>query len=140
LSVDPGSQLIATANETPLMVYCGEHAEPEKIKTLRHSGVDVCNHIDSRSLLSVLSNLGDRSIQSVLVEGGASVAGALFDAGLVNKISFFLAPMIIGGGEAPGAIAGQGAERLSSAWKLKEVEIHRRGDDLEITGYPENDN
>ena len=46
------------------------------------------------------------------------MAGKFLDAGLVNKVSFFLAPIIIGGREAPNAIGGQGAETLAEALKL----------------------
>jgi diaminohydroxyphosphoribosylaminopyrimidine deaminase/5-amino-6-(5-phosphoribosylamino)uracil reductase len=80
--------------------------------------------------------LGQRSIQSVLVEGGANVAGKLFDAGLVNKVSFFVAPLIIGGREASTAIAGEGARTLADAFELDDVELIPRGRDLEVTGYP----
>lgn len=91
---------------------------------------------NGRDFPGVLAELGRRSLQSVLVEGGASVAGKLLDADLVNKVSFFLAPIIIGGREAPSAIGAQGAETLAEALKLENIEIAQRGNDLEITGYP----
>jgi diaminohydroxyphosphoribosylaminopyrimidine deaminase/5-amino-6-(5-phosphoribosylamino)uracil reductase len=72
----------------------------------------------------------------VLVEGGATIAGKLLEADLVNKVSFFLAPIIIGGCEAPSAIGGAGAERLVDALRLENIEIVRRGEDIEVTGYP----
>jgi diaminohydroxyphosphoribosylaminopyrimidine deaminase/5-amino-6-(5-phosphoribosylamino)uracil reductase len=75
-------------------------------------------------------------MQSLLVEGGASVAGNFLDAGLVNKVSFFIAPMIIGGREAPMAVGGHGAETLQDALELQDVEITQRGPDIEVTGYP----
>ena len=56
--------------------------------------------------------------------------------GLLNKISFFLAPIIIGGGDAPTAIGGQGAKALTDAFELQDVEITQRGRDIEVTGYP----
>ena len=70
------------------------------------------------------------------MEGGANVAGALLDAGLVDKVTFFIAPRLIGGREAPSAIGGPGVERLSEAIDLEDVEIVQRGSDFEITGYP----
>ena len=89
-----------------------------------------------RNLERVLQELAGRSIQSVLVEGGANVAGAFIDAGLVDKVSFFIAPIIIGGRDAPTAISGTGAEKIADAIKLQDVEIAERGRDVEITGYP----
>ncbi len=101
------------------------------------AGVDVvCDESNGRDLNAVLSELGRRSIQSVLVEGGAGIAGKLLEAGLVNKVSFFLAPIIIGGQDARGAVGGAGVERLADALKLHNLEIVRRGEDIEVTGYP----
>ena len=104
---------------------------------LESRGVEVVqNQTAGRDLRAMLDELGRRSIQSVLVEGGAGVAGKFFDAGLVNKVSFFVAPLIIGGREAPNAVAGEGAETLAEAFELQDLEIIQRGRDLEVTGYP----
>jgi diaminohydroxyphosphoribosylaminopyrimidine deaminase / 5-amino-6-(5-phosphoribosylamino)uracil reductase len=90
-----------------------------------------------RDLENVLQELGRRSIQSVLVEGGASVAGAFLSSGLVDKVSFFIAPLIIGGCDASPAVGGTGAEKISDAVRLRDVEIEQHGPDVEITGYPD---
>ena len=87
-------------------------------------------------LKSILKELGARSIQSVLVEGGPSLAALLLEANLVNKVTFFVAPMLIGGQDAPSAIAGAGAERIADAMRLQNIEVRQHGDDVEITGYP----
>jgi len=89
-------------------------------------------------LHSVLRELGSRSLQSLLVEGGAAVAGEFIDAGLVNKITFFIAPKIIGGTAAPSAIGGSGAETMPDALELERVSVTQRGKDIEVTGYPKN--
>jgi diaminohydroxyphosphoribosylaminopyrimidine deaminase/5-amino-6-(5-phosphoribosylamino)uracil reductase len=84
-------------------------------------------------LRSVLRELGQRSIQSVLVEGGGEVAGSFIEAGLVNKVTFFIAPKIVGG---PATIGWKGVERMSDALELERVEVIQRGCDIEVTGYP----
>jgi len=71
-----------------------------------------------------------------LVEGGSGVAGRFIDAGLVNKVTFFVAPKIVGGSEAPGAVGGVGVELMKDALQLEHVEITQRGNDIEVTGYP----
>jgi diaminohydroxyphosphoribosylaminopyrimidine deaminase/5-amino-6-(5-phosphoribosylamino)uracil reductase len=137
LKIPANAKLVDTAAEAPLVIFAGRKADTAKLDLLRSSGVEVvCDVANGRDLLSVLSELGARSIQSVLVEGGAGVAGKLLEGGLVNKVSFFLAPIIIGGREAPSAIGGVGAERLVDALRLQNVEIARRGEDIEVTGYP----
>ena len=78
-------------------------------------------------LLAVLRELGRRSLQSLLVEGGARVAGAFLDAGLVNKVSFFIAPIIIGGRGAPAAVGGTGAETITDALDLATLKLSIAG-------------
>ncbi len=137
LKIPGNAKLVATAGEAPVIIFAGQKAESAKLDLLRAAGVEVvCDESNGRDLRAVLSELGGRSIQSVLVEGGAGVAGKLLEAGLVNKVSFFLAPIIIGGQDAPGAIGGDGIERLADALKLHNLEIVRRGEDIEVTGYP----
>jgi diaminohydroxyphosphoribosylaminopyrimidine deaminase/5-amino-6-(5-phosphoribosylamino)uracil reductase len=137
LEIPTDAKLVATANEAPLTIFAGQEAENAKLDLLRSLGVEVvCDEANGRNLHGVLTELGRRSIQSVLVEAGAGVAGKLLEGGLVNKVSFFLAPIIIGSREAPSAIGGAGAERLADALRLHNVEIVRRGEDIEVTGYP----
>lgn len=136
LTVGPESQLAATANEEPVLVFAGSSAATSLAGELVTRGIEVFRDVSSRDAEAVLNELGRRQIQSVLIEGGATVAGRFLDAGLVNKVSFFLAPRIIGGREAPTAIAGEGAERLADAFELQDVEIIMRGGDIEVTGYP----
>ena len=92
--------------------------------------------LDPQNLLSVLDALGRRSIQSVLVEGGAAIAGSFIDSRLANKISFFVAPKIIGGSDAPIAVGGKGIQRMAEALDLDRIEVTRHGRDFEVTGYP----
>jgi len=137
LKVSPDSQLVKSANEWPVIVFAGDFAAASKSEVLELRAVEVLRDTASgRDLRAVLEELGQRSIQSILVEGGASVAGNFLDAGLVNKVSFFIAPRIIGGRAAPMAVGGKGAETLRDALELQDVEIAQRGPDIEVTGYP----
>jgi diaminohydroxyphosphoribosylaminopyrimidine deaminase/5-amino-6-(5-phosphoribosylamino)uracil reductase len=137
LKIPVDAKLVSSTGEAPLIIFAGQNAETAKLDLLRSSGVEIVNDkADGRDFYSVFTELGARSMQSVLVEGGASVAGKMLAAGLVNKVSFFLAPIIIGGRDAPSAIGGLGAERLADALRLHDVEIVQRGEDIEVTGYP----
>jgi diaminohydroxyphosphoribosylaminopyrimidine deaminase/5-amino-6-(5-phosphoribosylamino)uracil reductase len=131
LTIPSTSRLVTTAHETPVLVF----ASPEKSETLAATPVEVAKS-DSRDLEDVLRQLAERDIQSVLVEGGATVAGTFLDAGLIQKVSFFIAPIIIGGREAPSAVGGEGAASLADAFNLENVEIRQQGNDVEVTGYP----
>ena len=137
LQTDPESQLVQTAKEEPVLIFAGQSFDTKKAEGLQSRGVEiVSDSFKGRDLLVVMEELGKRSLQSVLVEGGATIAGNLIDAGLVDKVTFFLAPVIIGGRDAPSAIGGDGAESLIDALELVDVEMVQRGRDIEVTGYP----
>ena len=129
------SNLVTTAHEIPTIIFSNS-TEEEKIEALFQRGVQV-PRIDARDLDGVLHELYERDIQSVLVEGGTEIAGAFCDANLVDKFTFMIAPIIIGGHDAPAAIGGKGANSISTASALQNVQIRQHGADFEITGYPE---
>jgi len=112
LRLSPDSQLARTMSEAPVIV------------------------IGNTDLRAVLKELADKLLQSVLVEGGATVAGEFLEAGLVDKVTFFIAPKIIGGTTAPSAIGGAGVETMSDALELERISVVQRGKDIEVTGYP----
>lgn len=86
-------------------------------------------------LTSLLRSLSQRQITSVLVEGGGSVLGSLFDNKLVDKVIAFIAPIVIGGTEARTAVAGKGVDRVAEALRLERVHVERFGDDIMLSGY-----
>jgi diaminohydroxyphosphoribosylaminopyrimidine deaminase / 5-amino-6-(5-phosphoribosylamino)uracil reductase len=136
LRLSQASQLVKTAAEAPLVIFSGNDVEDSKVKALRDCSVDIDNS-GTRDLSSVLKNLARRSLHSVLLEGGPTLAGSFVDAALINKATFFVSPIIIGGNDAPGAVGGSGVDVVRHALKLRDVRTAQRGEDLEITGYPE---
>lgn len=119
IQLSPESKLATTTSEAPVLVF-GRSGNTD----LTDRSVEIIN-TDPSDLCSVLAELGRRSIQSVLVEGGATVAGAFIAAGLVNKVSVFIAPKLIGG-----------CDLMADALELESVDLVQRGRDLEFTGYP----
>src|SRR6185295_15772480 len=140
LEISLESKLIQTANESPVLIFAGKtvsSSASELTSPVMPRGVEVVrDSANGRDLAMILDELGRREIQSVLVEGGANVAGKFLDSGLVNKISFFIAPKIIGGLDAPTAIGGLGVEKLAEGIELQDVKVTPRGQDVEFTGYP----
>ena len=138
LQLSSESRLANTAAESPVILFAGANADAGKRTALKAKGVEIIvDKANGRDPVAILEQLANRSLQSVLVEGGAATAGKLLEAGLVDKVTFFIAPMIIGGQIAPGAVGGSGVEKISDAFRLKDVEVVRRGEDIEVTGYPE---
>jgi diaminohydroxyphosphoribosylaminopyrimidine deaminase / 5-amino-6-(5-phosphoribosylamino)uracil reductase len=136
IRLSPNSQLARTTSEGPVIVFGGsDTAREERRGALKAQGVEIVP-VSRGDLPGVLRELGRRSLQSVLVEGGAAVAGEFVDAGLVNKVTFLIAPKIIGGTAAPSAVGGTGVELMSGAVELERTTVVQRGNDIEITGYP----
>jgi diaminohydroxyphosphoribosylaminopyrimidine deaminase / 5-amino-6-(5-phosphoribosylamino)uracil reductase len=130
------SNLVATAKETPTLIV-SDSDNDAKIEKLIECGVDVVRE-NARDLNAVLEALRKRDLQSVLVEGGTEIAGSFVDAKLVDKLTFIIAPIVIGGHSAPVAIGGNGANSLDNALRLKDFQIIKHGADFEFTGYPIN--
>jgi len=87
-----------------------------------------------KTLAQVLDDLGSREITSVLIEGGGDVLGQAFDGRLVDRVHFFLAP-ILTGGPVP-AVAGEGANSTAESARIRELKVQKVGPDLLVTGYP----
>ena len=133
------AQLVRTARAWPLLVFTAAPRDAHKAAALETLGVAVVGVgvRDGRlDLEQVLDELGRRQSTSLLVEGGAEVAGSFFDQRLLDKVTFFIAPKLIGGRAAVPALGGRGIARLTEAAELREVEVVHRGGDWEITGYP----
>jgi diaminohydroxyphosphoribosylaminopyrimidine deaminase/5-amino-6-(5-phosphoribosylamino)uracil reductase len=81
----------------------------------------------------LLKKLGAENVTSLLVEGGGEVNASFLLGGLAQRVAFFYAPKILGGRNARKGVAGDGAEKLSEAVRLREVEWRRLGEDLLLT-------
>jgi diaminohydroxyphosphoribosylaminopyrimidine deaminase/5-amino-6-(5-phosphoribosylamino)uracil reductase len=128
------SKLVTTAREAPTIVVT---TPGNCTKGLSDLGVEVVELPDGgRDLNAVLNMLAERDLQSILVEGGTEVAGSFSDAKLVDKVTFIVAPIIVGGDRAPNAIGGNGAGRIEDAITLEHVTVEQLEKDIEITGYP----
>ncbi|MEW6398780.1 MAG: bifunctional diaminohydroxyphosphoribosylaminopyrimidine deaminase/5-amino-6-(5-phosphoribosylamino)uracil reductase RibD [Bacillota bacterium] len=79
--------------------------------------------------------LGEREITSVLLEGGPTLAASFLAGGWVDKIMFFLAPLLVGGAWAPSPLGGEGVARLREARRLRDVVVERVGGDVLVTAY-----
>ena len=129
-----GSQLVGSVSEAPLLVVTGPDAPADRVAALERAGVDVLGTAgDAPARVSqALSEFGRREISSLLLEGGAALTGSFLDAGEVDELRLFIAPVILGGGGVPLA-AGGGAARVADAVRAVGLESERSGDDILIT-------
>ena len=82
-----------------------------------------------------LARLAGEEVQSLLLEGGPTLAGAFLRAGLIDKLLLFVAPKLVGGDDAPPLFAGPGARSLAESVPVGELEVEQLGDDLLLTAY-----
>jgi diaminohydroxyphosphoribosylaminopyrimidine deaminase / 5-amino-6-(5-phosphoribosylamino)uracil reductase len=82
-----------------------------------------------------LARLAGEEVQSLLLEGGPTLAGSFLRAGLIDKLLLFIAPKLVGGDDAPPLFAGPGAHSLAEAVPVGELEVEPVGDDLLLTAY-----
>jgi diaminohydroxyphosphoribosylaminopyrimidine deaminase/5-amino-6-(5-phosphoribosylamino)uracil reductase len=117
----------------PVVVYTAGAPDAERARELSARGAEIVP-LAEPGVAAVVRDLAARGVRSLLVEGGAGVAGAFVDAGLWDRVVVFAAPLLIGGERAVPAIGGTGVGRLREAGRLGPLRIARRGADLEIAG------
>jgi diaminohydroxyphosphoribosylaminopyrimidine deaminase/5-amino-6-(5-phosphoribosylamino)uracil reductase len=124
----PAKTLVATSETSPKRWRAAVEATRAEVLVLP---IDA-DHVDLRALLA---HLADRDVLTLLVEGGGVILGGFFDAGLVDKVHAIIAPIIVGAADAPAAVAGEGADRMAVALRLRDVTVERLGEDVLVTGY-----
>jgi diaminohydroxyphosphoribosylaminopyrimidine deaminase/5-amino-6-(5-phosphoribosylamino)uracil reductase len=79
------------------------------------------------SLPALLDEIGRRGMLSLLVEGGSELLGAFFAEKLVDRVWAFIAPLVIGGRNAPGPVGGSGIEALAQAIRFRQLQVEMIG-------------
>ena len=92
-------------------------------------------HDGTLEIHSVLTELGQRGMTNILVEGGADTLGRFRDAGEMDEIHAFIAPKLLGGARSLTPVGGLGVAGLDEAWSLAEWDTERVGGDLLIHGF-----
>jgi diaminohydroxyphosphoribosylaminopyrimidine deaminase/5-amino-6-(5-phosphoribosylamino)uracil reductase len=133
--LSPDSALARGAREVPVYLVAGGGADAGRVAALEAAGVRVIALPGERpDPGAALAALAGHDVQSLFLEGGAELADGFLRAGLVDVVRWFVAPILIGGREAPGAIGGQGVARLADAPRLAGVAVERVGDDVLVSG------
>ncbi|MBI4707017.1 MAG: bifunctional diaminohydroxyphosphoribosylaminopyrimidine deaminase/5-amino-6-(5-phosphoribosylamino)uracil reductase RibD [Candidatus Omnitrophica bacterium] len=122
--------IIATLN-----VALGQQTENRASLTKKARVLEVKEMTGEINLKDMFKKLAQMGITSVIVEGGGTLIGSLFDQKLVDKVLFFISPKIIGGKQALTSVMGKGIARIDSAIKLKNVKMRRFGEDFLLEGY-----
>ncbi len=124
------SRLVTSADELPVLVIASDSVPTEHLGGLREAGVEVMTLMGDRGVRvhAALDELGRRGITSLLLEGGAELAGSFLDAGEVDQLRLFYAPLLLGGGR-PLAVRS-GASEVAAGERPLAVDWERSGDDV----------
>ena len=130
------SQIVKTAGKIRTIAAYTDAEEGTK-KKLKSTGVELLQisekngHVDLEKLIRTL---GEKKIDSILVEGGGNIHGSLLQTGLVNRVYAYIAPKLIGGKNALPPVGGDGIEKMKDAVVLQNQEILHLGADYCIRG------
>lgn len=130
------SKLVTDASRVPLTVVVSRAAPRAASDALASHGADVLvatGENEPARVLSALDQLGADAVTSVLLEGGPHLAGTFLDAGEVDEIRLFLAPLVLGGRTARDPLEGEGVEAIADAVRALTLECERHGPDLLIS-------
>ena len=130
------SKIVTTAKEIKTIVVTIKN-DVEKESRLRSFGVEILKMEGKIHLPDLLKILGERNIDSILVEGGGTVHGSFLQENLVDRVYAFIAPKLIGGVKALSPVLGEGIPKMENALKLMDTECSMIQNDILITGRVE---
>jgi diaminohydroxyphosphoribosylaminopyrimidine deaminase/5-amino-6-(5-phosphoribosylamino)uracil reductase len=130
------SKLVRDARRVPLTVVVSRAARRAATDALESHGIEVViaagEHEPAR-VRSALDQLGAAGITSILLEGGPHLAGAFLDAGEIDEIRLFLAPLVLGGKTARDPLEGEGVDAIADAARAMTLDCQRVGADLLVS-------
>lgn len=125
---DPELTVRAIDGPDPLRVVLGTAPPGARI----HPCLELVGDLDA-----VLDILGGKGVLQLLVEGGATVAGAFHRAGLVDRYVLYVAPVLLGGDDGNPVLGGAGVPTMTEAWQGRLIAVERLGADVKLTVEPE---
>ena len=124
------------APEIPLTVVVSRAAPRQDTDALEAAGADIVvatGENEPARVRSALTQLGESGVTSILLEGGPHLAGSFLDAGEIDEMRLFLAPLLLGGRAARDPLEGEGVEQISEALRALTLDCERVADDLLIS-------
>jgi diaminohydroxyphosphoribosylaminopyrimidine deaminase / 5-amino-6-(5-phosphoribosylamino)uracil reductase len=133
LRVPLTARVVAEASKVPTWFITIKGGDAARREAFRRAGVALievpATPDRTADMTAALQELGQRGLTRVLVEGGATLAAVLLGAGLVDRLAWFHAPVLIGGDGVP-AVAPLGIEKLADAPRFERVSLETVGEDV----------
>lgn len=136
LSIPENSNIFAKDSQVIIITLPsrpGQETQNRKSLAAKAKILEVKEKAGQINLRDALKKLAQLQISNIIVEGGGTMIGSLFDERLVDKILFFISPKIIGGKDAVSSVMGNGVKRVDQAIKLQDLKIRRFGEDLLVS-------
>jgi diaminohydroxyphosphoribosylaminopyrimidine deaminase / 5-amino-6-(5-phosphoribosylamino)uracil reductase len=127
------SALVESIDEAPLIVICAPEAASARRDALEAAGAEVIvapGRTRGARLEAALDEIGRHEVQDLLVEGGPTLAGALFDAGEIDRVRLFIAPVLVGAAEARAVLEGEGVARIAEGVHPLATSFEQVGEDI----------
>ena len=129
-SLPSSCQLFTTAQETPVLfaIPTADAAEEQRLAAAGAEVFVLQGATQLQRLQSLLLELGRRNMTNILVEGGGTLLGSLFELNAVDEAHAFIAPLVVGGTTAISPVGGQGVSKIQAAWKIADPKFETIGD------------
>lgn len=126
--------LLAEAGQTLILTTAA--ASTANVERLQAANVEILRVAGTAGVVDLsaaMRQLGERGIQSILLEGGGRLHHGALHAGIVDRLCIFIAPLLLGGSGLP-LFCGHGVSNLKDAFRLRQLHVERYGDDLLLDG------
>lgn len=140
LKISPDCNLVQTADKYKTIIATLQDDNSIKANMLKQLGVEIIatkennGRVDLQNLMEIL---GEKGIDSVLIEGGGTLAYSSFNQNIVDKVIYYIAPKIFGGSNAKTSVGGDGFKNIADCIKLTNISTEIINGDVRITAYTE---
>ena len=138
LKIPIKAKLFSSEPTTKVIIAATNKASRKKIESLRKTGIDIIQTEANKgkgNLKKLTRELYKKGIMTILLEGGSELNASAIREGIVDKVFYFYAPILIGGSDAKGMMGGDGVDTIQDAKKIDIKEVKRIGKDLLVIGY-----
>lgn len=137
LRIPLNAKVLENQEESKTLIFTTDRKDEDKELALRERGIEVIEILSNNSrvdISKVLEVLGEKNIDSVLVEGGGTLNFSFLESEEVNKVYAFIAPKIFGGESALSPVEGIGIREVIESFKLKNIEVKNFDNDVLVEG------
>jgi diaminohydroxyphosphoribosylaminopyrimidine deaminase / 5-amino-6-(5-phosphoribosylamino)uracil reductase len=137
LRIPENAKILEDQESASTILAIAKASDSEKKKRLEERGIRIIEFADEKGrvdLKKLFLQLGTEGIDSILIEGGGTLAGSVIQTGMVDRVITYIAPILVGGKNAKSPVAGEGVAELSQALKLEKLEVIPLDGDVALTG------